>query len=149
MEDHERPLNKRGRNDAPLIGAVLYSNGLVPDLILTSTALRARQTADLVAMTCDYKGKTTPCPEFYLAGPDAYLAVLARLPDDVHRVMVVGHNPGLEELLELLTGEIHAFPTAALAQVELNVSFWKDIHPLVKGKLVNLWVPKELGQHEG
>ena len=86
----------------------------------------------------------TVCTELYHAPPSNYLNVLTGLPDDVERVMVIGHNPGLEELQELLTGRYEAFPTAALASVSLEIAAWHEVSEQTPGTLMNLWRPREL-----
>lgn len=144
MPDHDRPLKERGRRDAPRMGQVLLAQRLTPHLILSSTATRARRTAELVAEACDYAGDPVLTPEFYCATPDAYIERLRELDDRYAHVLVVGHNPGLELLLEQLTGESHRLPTAGLAQVHLPIASWQDLAPSVEGNLVHLWRPKEL-----
>jgi phosphohistidine phosphatase len=144
QDDHDRPLNKRGKRDAPRMGAVLKDEGLVPDRIICSTAKRARKTAEAVAEACGFAGTIEREREFYHAPPGAYLAHLRTLPKSVETALVVGHNPGMESLLQRLTRETDAFPTAALAQVELKIKSWADLDADGKAKLVNLWIPKEL-----
>lgn len=144
LPDHDRPLNKRGQLAAPRMGALLVAEGLVPDLIVCSTAARARATAGLVAQACGYAGEVRPAPQLYLAGPAAYLDVLRGLTGEYERVLVVGHNPGLEALVEALTGETVAMPTAALAQVTLSLSNWWDLTDDFQGRLANIWLPKGL-----
>ena len=145
LTDHDRPLNKRGKVDAPRMGSLAREHDLVPDLILASTAKRVRQT---VAGFCDgsgYDGEVQFLGELYAAGPEVYLEALAALPGDPQRVMVVGHNPGLEELLAELTGQDEILPTAALAQVELEIENWPDVEDGGEGRLAGIWRPKELG----
>lgn len=150
LADHDRPLNKRGLRDAPRMGWLLREEDLLPDLILSSTALRARKTAEIVAEKSGYEGELEYRSDFYGAGPEAYLDVLSSLTDEYSRVMVVGHNPGLEDLLELLTGEIEKMPTAALAQVALPIQTWRELSDIeessLEGELVNLWRPRDLGE---
>lgn len=141
--DHERPLNKRGRRDAPRMGAWLKEQDLVPELIISSTAVRARQTAEGVIDGSGYEGDWEQTRDFYHAEPEAYLTRLAQLPDDLTRVMVVGHNPGIEELIELLTDESPMVTTANIGQVALSIETWTEI-TAVQGKLVNFWQPRLL-----
>jgi len=145
LADHDRPLNKRGKKDAPRIGALLRREDLTPELIISSTARRARTTAEIVVEHSGCEGQLRLERDLYAAGPEAYLQVLAELPDEYQRVMLVGHNPGLEELLEMLTGDYERLPTAALAQVRLPIKRWRDLAEEASGELVNLWRPKELG----
>jgi len=111
LGDHDRPLNKRGKGDAPLMGRLLKREDLVPDIIISSTSLRARATAEAVAKASSYDGEIVLNKSLYAAGPEAYLGVIHALSDEYVRVLIVGHNPGLEELVELLTGEIHLLST--------------------------------------
>lgn len=144
LADHERPLKKRGREDAPRMGALLRAEGLVPDLILSSTAARARATARRVADECGFGGELELRETFYPGDPEDYLQALSELSGEHEIVMVVGHNPGLEELLEVLTGEYQRLPTAALARVDLPVASWAELDEEVEGKLIDLWRPKEI-----
>lgn len=144
LPDYERPLNQRGLKDAPRMGILLKDYELLPNLVLSSTAKRARDTADLVIATSGYAGELRLIPELYsfLSGP--YFEVLQGLPDRYERIMLIGHNPGLEELLVALTGEAASLPTAALAQVNLPIQAWGELAPDASGELINLWKPKEL-----
>jgi phosphohistidine phosphatase len=144
LADHDRPLKQRGKRDAPLIGELLREQGLVPDLILSSSAKRALKTALLVADASGYEGEIDIRREFYPGYPDAYIEALMETPDECQIVMVVGHNPGLEELLELLTESAEFLPTAALAQVVLPVNYWHELSDETEGELVNLWLPRAL-----
>ena len=144
LADIDRPLNKRGKQDAPRMGKLLRSEDLVPDLILSSPARRARKTAQEVSEESGYPGKIEVQPDFYPGDPEAYIQALRSLADEHQRVMVVGHNPGLEELVDALTGESVALPTAALAQVSLPVERWSQLDDSVEGQLINVWRVKEL-----
>ena len=121
LDDHDRPLNRRGLRDAPRIGRLIAGADLVPDLIFSSSAVRARTTAEAVAAESGYTGPIEIKRELYLAEPSVYLELLAGLDDRFGRVMVVGHNPGMADLVEELTGTFDAFPTAALAHVRLPI----------------------------
>jgi len=145
LADHDRPLNKRGKRTAPLTGALLQDEDLIPDLILCSSAVRAHTTALLVAKACTYIGEIKQTRKLYLAEPQAYVEVLRQVAEKHARVLVVGHNPGLEALIEALTGEAMAMPTAALAQVELSLKRWRDLDMNSECKLVNVWRSKDLG----
>ncbi len=144
LADHNRPLNKRGKRDAPRVGRLLRDKNLTPDLILSSTAKRALDTAEAAAESSGYEGEIEPRPELYMADPEAYLRALRSVSDDYQCVMVIGHNPGLEELVETLTSAAEAMPTAALAQVELPIKRWRDLNDETEGKLVNVWRPREV-----
>jgi len=149
LADHDRPLNKRGKRTAPHMGALLQEEDLMPDLILCSSAVRAYMTALIVAKACGYAGEIKKSRKLYLAEPQDYIEVLHEVPESHARVLVVGHNPGLEALVEALTGEAMAMPTAALAQMELSLPRWSDLAMDSDCKLVNVWRPKDLGSESG
>ena len=142
--DHERPLNKRGKRDAPGIGRIIQEQRLTPDLILCSTAKRAKMTAHAVAEACGYDHGLELTRDFYLAAAAEYVRVLREVLDSNETVMVVGHNPGVEDLLEALTGADEGLPTAALARVSLPIEHWRELALDGSAELVVLWRPREL-----
>ena len=144
LDDHERPLNKRGRRDAPRMGALVRKYGLIPDLVISSDAVRARLTAEAVAEAARYAGEILLDPHLYLACPADILSLLPTVRENPETVMIVGHNPGLETLVEQLTGERQDLPTAALAQIDLPIDQWRDLTRSTRGTLVGLWRPEQL-----
>ena len=144
LSDHQRPLSQRGKHDAPLMGTLLKKQELVPDLIISSSAKRAAKTAEAVAQSCGYENEVILTETLYASSPEDYVEVLNDLEFDYNRVMVVGHNPGLEELIEELTGEWVRMPTAALTQIELGIDQWADLELDESGDLKNIWTPREL-----
>ena len=142
--DHDRPLEQRGRVDAPKMGEFLTKKDMVPNYILASSAVRARETAKLVAKGCGFKGECDLKKELYLAPAKAYIDTLKALKTEAERVLIVGHNPGLEELLQHLTGNTEHMPTAAIARVTLAINAWKEFGLKTRGKLMALWLPREL-----
>ena len=142
--DHERQLNGRGKEDAPLMGQHLKDEDSVPDLIISSTAKRALSTAKAVANASDFTGELRTTRDFYHAGPETYLEVLQSVDDAFQCVMVVGHNPGMAEFVDELTGRPEHFTTANIAQVELPIDSWADFTEDIEGTLRNLWRPKEI-----
>jgi len=145
LADIDRPLNKRGKRDAPRMGSLLLEQDLVPDIILSSPARRARKTAQAVSDASSYPGEIQVIRDFYPGDPETFSDTLASLSDQVDSVMIVAHNPGLEEFLYELAGESASMPTSALAQVAVPIDSWQDLEDGVQGKLVNLWRVKELG----
>lgn len=141
VSDHDRPLNKRGKRDAPRVGELLLDEGLKPELIISSTARRARKTASKVASQCGYQGIIELQGTLYLAPPGAYLETLRKVDDALDRVLVVGHNPGLEQLVAQLTGQHTPLPTATLAQIELDITRWRDINTQTRGNLIAVRQP--------
>ncbi|MCL4266520.1 MAG: histidine phosphatase family protein [Anaerolineae bacterium] len=144
LSDHARPLNKRGKQDAPHMGKLLKDEDLTPDLIITSTAERALTTAELVALACDFEGELVTTRHFYHADPATYLELLQGVDDQYNRVMIVGHNPGMEELVTDLTGQAEHFTTANIAHVELPITSWSQLNEDTTGTLLHLWRPKEV-----
>lgn len=144
LADHDRPLNKRGKRDAPRMGRLLQDEGLLPDLILSSTAKRARKTVAGLMEGSGTSPEVQYTRDFYHAYPETFITILSELDDNYDQVMIVGHNPGLEELLEVLTGDYERMPTAALAQVVLPIQHWADLGVEADGDLIVVWRPKEL-----
>lgn len=144
LDDHDRPLNHRGRTDAPRMGRLIAREGIVPGAVLASTALRARDTAERAAAAAGFAGPVRRERALYLAEPDGILEILRTVDDGVSTVLVVGHNPGLEELVEMLTGRSEHLPTAALARVRLPVTRWASVATGTRGSLVGFWRPKDL-----
>jgi len=144
LEDHDRPLNKRGLRAAPRMGRLLAALELSPDFIVSSTALRAMETARLVAAECSYSGIIREDPSLYLASAEAYVAAARRLRKQVQRPLIIGHNPGLESLLRHLTAVDMHIPTGAIARLDLPDISWSDLGLTPCCHLESFWKPKEL-----
>jgi phosphohistidine phosphatase len=149
LADFERPLNKRGLKDAPVMGEVLALFDMLPDKIVSSPARRAAQTAELVAEACGYDKKSIQWEDsFYGGGSGNLITALRRLPNTVERVLLVGHNPVIEQTAAALLstcvdeseGLIH-FPTAGLACFEAGMTTWTELR---LGQVVLRWflIPK-------
>jgi phosphohistidine phosphatase len=143
LSDFARPLNERGLKAAPLMGKFIYKNQLQPELILSSLAERAKQTALLVKKNAQIGGEIRYDERIYEATPKRLLEVLAEQSDKIESVMLVGHNPGLEGLLKILTDEVQPMPTAALAVIDLKIGKWSEINSST-GNLRTLIRPKEI-----
>ncbi|HEX9090169.1 MAG TPA: histidine phosphatase family protein [Anaerolineales bacterium] len=143
VHDHDRPLNKRGKKEAPKVGLYLKENELIPDQILSSTARRAQDTAQAVAEESGFAKPIDLHQDLYLSDTACYLDILRCLPDETNRVLVVGHNPDLEELLTLLTDVTAHLTTAALAQIDLPISSWQELNEATDARLLNIWTPRE------
>ena len=148
MPDHERPLNKRGNKDAPIMGSFIKDKELVPQKILCSTALRATETARIVQESSGFTGETVFLDSYYLAEPGAYLEALQTLPDEIERVMVIGHNPGLEGLCQILSGQIVPLTTGAVAHLVLSIDHWNELNMDGEGELVETFAPDDLKEKE-
>ena len=128
------------------MGKLLAEEGLTPDLIITSSAERALTTAELAALGSGYEAELIVSRQLYHADPEDYLAQLRANGGAAERVLVVGHNPGIESLVEALTGEYQRMTTAALALVRLPIDSWADLTEKIVGKLAIVWRPKELSK---
>jgi phosphohistidine phosphatase len=145
IADHDRPLNKRGKKIGPQMGRLLSTEGLMPDLILSSTAVRARETAEAAAKASSYKGPIELLDSLYLATAGQILSeAQSHAPDSVARLLLIGHNPGMEDLVEILSGKRETFPTAALAVFEIGIDRWKELELGVETRLVKVYRPKEI-----
>ncbi len=127
--DFERPLNARGQRDAPLIAAFLAQHRLLPDVIISSPAVRARMTAEYVAREQRFQGALSFDERIYLASPGMLLTVICSWSDQWNKVMLVGHNPGLEDIIQALSGGRVRMPTAAVASLRLYADTWADVEP--------------------
>jgi phosphohistidine phosphatase len=144
LKDRKRPLSKRGQKNAPLMGELIKEKELVPQLILCSTAVRARQTAELVVAACGCTGEVRYLDELYMAEAEEIIAQIKQTPDEFERIMVIGHNPGLESVLPLLTRQVQSLPTAAVADLSLPINAWGELNKKVHAELIDVWRPKEL-----
>lgn len=141
LEDHDRPLKKRGRRGARSIGEQLREAHLLPDLVLSSTARRARSTARRCLDAGGGDGRLELTRDLYGTGARRHLEVIGRLArDTAATVMVVGHNPDLEDLVALLTGEPITLKTAYLAVISLDIDSWADL-ATARGRLDRLFQP--------
>jgi phosphohistidine phosphatase len=143
LPDFERPLNERGLKAAPLIGKFMRRRKFRPDLILCSPAERARQTIALVSAAASFTAELRYDERIYEASDTRLLSLISQLDASVGKVLLVGHNPGLEELVQALTGEVRRMPTAALAHIRLGIERWADTSER-SGELLQLITPKEL-----
>ena len=144
VSDFERPLNVRGIAAAKLIGEVIQKRKLTFDLVLSSPAVRARETTQLVLAAAKIQPVIRFDQRIYEAGPSRLLQVVSEIEPDVDTAVVVGHNPGLSELLQLLTGETQHMSTANLAKIDLENPDWGTTK-LGGGTLDWILRPKELG----
>lgn len=143
LSDKKRPLKKRGIFESEYIGNKLLENELVPQLILSSTAVRAQQTAEHLVKACNFKNKVKYLDKYYMAEPKTYLEELEGLSDDVERVLIIGHNPGLEALLQIMDGKIETLPTGSMAYLSLDLDKWSNISIDTAGDLVGFWHPEK------
>ncbi|MFF0288850.1 SixA phosphatase family protein [Streptomyces sp. NPDC005262] len=149
VADHERPLAPRGRRDAPAAGRWLREAGCVPDAVVCSTAGRTRQTWDLVSNELDATMAVTHDARLYHASAGELLGVVRDIPARVRTLMLVGHNPGVQDLVLMLAGEGDGraleqtrakFPTSAIAVLCLPGA-WSDLEPGA-ARLTEMVVPR-------
>jgi phosphohistidine phosphatase len=143
ISDFARPLNKRGIKAAPLIGRLARKRRLRPDLILCSPAERARQTAALLIEAAGFGAELRFDERIYEANWSRLLEIIQQLDESTAMVLMVGHNPGMEDLLLNLSGVNRHMPTAAFTQIKLNVEAWSEVVPGC-GQMEWLVKPKEL-----
>lgn len=151
VSDHERPLAERGRKDAHVAGRRLADSGITFDLALCSTAVRTRETWKLAVQELPQRPRTVYEERAYEASPGELIAVLNEIPDDAQTVILIGHNPGIHGLADVLTGDAEGdaltrmnrrgFPTSAFA-VLTHQGPWKTLEPGT-ATLVDYWAPSE------
>ena len=143
LKDLERPLNARGERDAPLMGSFFSTWGLYPELLVSSPAVRARQTAVGVAGAISHpEQEIRIAPALYEQGVSGILSVVHALPETIHSVCLFGHNPDISETVGLLGGEpVTHLPTAALVSLIFAVDDWQAVMPGV-GRINRFEYPK-------
>jgi phosphohistidine phosphatase len=151
VADHERPLADRGRKDAAVAGRKLADSGIAFDLALCSTSTRTRETWKLAVQELPHRPKTLYEERLYEASPGELIAVLNETPEDVQNVVLIGHNPAVQGLADILAGQAEGdarermsrrdFPAAAFAVLSFDGS-WKAVEPGV-GTLLDYWAPSE------
>jgi phosphohistidine phosphatase len=143
LRDFDRPLAARGERDAPRIGKALRHRGPEPDLIVSSPAARAKATIEAVIKAAKLNLEVRFNEAVYGASSPELMTLIRRLPDDSSCAMLVGHNPGFEDLVGRLSGSQERMPTAALACIEFQIDHWEDAND-GEGKLAWLLTPKQL-----
>lgn len=151
VSDHERPLAERGRMDAAVAGRKLADTGIAFDLALCSTAVRTRETWKLAVQEFPQRPKTVYEERIYEASPGELIALLNETPDDAQNVLLVGHNPGVQGLADILAGAAEGdarermsrrgYPAAAFAVLSFTGP-WKTLEPGV-ATLLDYWAPTE------
>jgi phosphohistidine phosphatase len=127
------------------MGAFLNDLNLIPDEIICSTAVRARKTIAGLLENLPFDDQVIYTRDLYHADVDTMLEQLHPLPGGVEIAMLVGHNPGMDDFLEVVCDEPEHMPTAAIAEIEFDISRWDELRGDTPGELKNLWGPKEIG----
>ena len=144
LSDFDRPLNNRGKRDAPFMGKLLKEKDVQADKIISSGAVRAYTTARTIAAEINYPvEKIELANEIYEASASEILDVIQSVNDDVNTLIVFGHNPGFTSLSNYLSDkQIDNMPTCGISCIEFNVNKWSDVN-INKGKLVAFEFPKK------
>lgn len=151
LDDFDRPLNQRGRTAAPVMGAALKELNFTPQLILCSSAKRARETLALAAPNLKGTPEVKFDDQLYLTSPETLLSRLKSVPAGIKSVLMIGHNPGLHALALMLAGAGDAksvsrledkFPTGAVAIFTFPQTTWRDVAP-GSGRLEAFITPRE------
>ncbi len=142
--DHERPLNHRGERDAPRMGRYMAHMGARPDRLLCSTAVRANATAALLIEGAAWDISISLRESLYLASPRELIEEIVNTPDAIQTVAVVGHNPGVSELISALTDSQVSMVTCAVAELALEIDSWSALRADHRHHLHRHWYPKGL-----
>lgn len=130
LNDHDRPLAERGLDDAPKMAKRLKKRGIQPDLMISSTALRALDTAKIIAKELGYsKDKIVQESSLFHASPHSILKIIRMQKDSHNTLLVFGHNPGLNDLITFLGGDIENLPTAGQYGFKVNSEHWAELKP--------------------
>lgn len=144
LDDHDRPLKPRGIKASRRMGRLIREQGLLPEAVFSSTAVRARETLRLLLEEAGSLPLIEYTDRLFHCDPSEFRLVLKQIGPSITSAMVVGHNPGLEEFLSQITGQQDSMPTASLARIELDLSTWSEFSEGTRGRLLDLWRPKEL-----
>ena len=142
LSDFDRPLNERGLKAAPFMGELMREKKLRPNIVLSSPALRARATAEILKKSGTLATDTTFEHRIYEASPQGLRQVIAELDDSNYSAMLIGHNPGIEGFIRFLTGQLEPMPTAAIAVINLDIDKWNAIDDGC-GELEAIFRPKD------
>jgi len=142
LDDFERPLNKRGKLDAPLMGVKLHDKKIMPDTILSSPAVRAKATAEIIAKKIGFEKEIVFKKDIYEASATTLHKILTNIEDKKNVVFLFGHNPSLNELVENYIHFNENIPTCGVMEIEFDCSSWADISA-ENARLVSFDYPKK------
>jgi len=142
LEDFERPLNKRGKENAPMIGERLKEKGIMPDIIISSPAKRAKSTAEMIAKEIGYKKKILFDENIYEASVDELRKIIRAIDDKNSAAFLVGHNPSLNDLANYYVHHEVNIPTCGIVEIAFECDTWADIEPK-NAKLLSFEYPKK------
>ena len=139
LSDSMRPLTYQGKQDVYIIGNLLKNKKLIPDIIICSNAKRAVDTSKLIAEYVNYHNEIHLSKLLYQTTAKDYINVVSETPDKNNMVLLVGHNPILENLVEIITNESRIMKTCSLAHIVLPIKKWLEIKIQTKGKLIEIF----------
>jgi phosphohistidine phosphatase len=144
LSDHERPLNGRGRRDSPRMAQWLSEIDMVPDVVLSSSSVRTRETVALMVEQWSVEPVLSFSDNLYHSSAESILAVIRSDACDARRLMVVAHNPGMAHLVSSLSNRLIEMPTAAIAIFQLQLTDWTHLGPGTPIELIQHMRPKAL-----
>lgn len=147
LDDFERPLNKRGEKDAPVMGERLKNKKILPDIILSSPAKRAKITAEVIANKVHYDKKIIFKPDIYEADKNTLKKIVNNIDDIYNTAFLVGHNPGLNELAEYYVGYEENLPTCGILGIEFTCNHWKECNA-DNARLIFVDYPKKVQENK-
>jgi phosphohistidine phosphatase len=144
LDDIDRPLNNRGKKNAPEMGIRLLKQGILPDLLISSPAKRAFTTAKSIAEKIGYAKKNIQIDEgLYHGSSNSMISIIQSLDDEINSVMIFGHNPGFTDFANMLCGiNIYNIPTAGIVAIDFNTDTWSEVN-YNAGELVFFDYPKK------
>jgi len=144
LSDHDRPLNARGCRDAPRMARWISEIGYVPDMVLSSSSQRTRDTMELMNQTWSREVRASFCDSLYLATPETISRTIQSDGCGVDCLMVLAHNPGISHFASVLAQQSIEMPTAAIAVFELRLNDWGDLPASGHARLIDYMRPKAL-----
>ncbi len=141
LDDFDRPLNKRGMSNAPLMGSKLKSKNIVPDMVISSSALRTKLTAEIITQKVGFSKGILFSKDLYESSATVIYDKLSNLDDEHKIVFLFGHNTGINEFVEKYIDFYDNVPTCGVVEIEFNCFSWKDIDK-ENAKLVSFDYPK-------
>ncbi len=143
MGDFVREISETGERQAIYLAQQLRGKNFVPDCIVASDAVRAVQTAEVIKDQCGYNGEINADPELYDATEETWLEVLRNQDNSCNRIAMIGHNPAMEALTQLLVGKHHKMKPGTAAVIEIDSEDWRSISQNAGTKLLALIKPRE------
>ena len=144
LADQERPLTNRGKEGASIIGKFLKKENLIPDLIISSTAKRANKTADIVAKKSGYDKKILKSDKLYSGSSEDYTSIIQEIADKNKTILLVGHNPTIEDVVERIIGQRYVMKTCSLANIDLSIDSCSKFDYGIECKLIDFIHAREL-----